>query len=101
VIVRSRGEHGVASTALVWRGCLLTLWFVGEQNTVPPASEDAQARTARFLGTLQQLLALDADSALDTALDSATGLIGQALDADMVNAFLYEPSTLVFAKWRE
>jgi DNA-binding CsgD family transcriptional regulator len=72
--------------------CSLTGWSES-QDTVPPASDDAQARTARLLATLQQLLAIDAGGALGATLDQATGLIGQALKADMVNAFLYEPLT--------
>src|SRR4051794_3785211 len=63
------------------------------QDTVTPASDDAQARTVRLLATLQQLLAIDAGGALGATLDQATGLIGQALMADVVDAFLYEPVT--------
>lgn len=55
-------------------------------------------RHNRLLATLEQLLAIDATE-LGSALDQASDLLVPALDADKIDAFLYDPSiaTLVAA----
>jgi two-component system, OmpR family, sensor kinase len=54
-----------------------------------PASSPA---ADRFLVTLEHLLAIRATD-LDEALDEAADLVARALDADKVDAFVFEPAT--------
>jgi two-component system OmpR family sensor kinase len=57
------------------------------------ASQHGLATTQnRMLTTLERLLAIDARD-LDVALDAATQAVAEALDAEKVDAFLYDEST--------
>jgi two-component system OmpR family sensor kinase len=58
---------------------------------MPDNAADARAPNRRLLTTLEQLLAVDSAD-LETALTHSCDLVAQALHADKVDAFLYEPS---------
>ena len=57
----------------------------------PPQANAAHGRDGRLLATLQQLLGIRAVG-LAEALDEASRLIGEALGAEKVDAFLHEPA---------
>jgi DNA-binding NarL/FixJ family response regulator len=52
--------------------------------------DEGNARSARHAVVLQQLLAIDAETALVPALEQACSLLGPALSADVVDVFLYD-----------
>jgi two-component system OmpR family sensor kinase len=58
---------------------------------LPDEATDARAPIRRMLATLEQLLAVDVAD-LESALTQSCDLVAEALSADKVDAFLYQPS---------